>query len=298
ALDMLTSQQSCWAGEEKAALVASGKAWAAKRVRGLYVDALCGLAECDLKGDKKDAQKALERCEEALQQELFSPEALCLKGMALARLGCFAEAQAVLSQGFSLASQCCARSAADAHAVLEEVAPLADEERLLKKVQKLREDGSCHVREGRYGDAAWSYEDGLRALWGKDELSSDELEVRARRKAEGLWPQLRAAEAAILTNLSLCCLHGQSPEWPPTPARAVELCWLALAYDPEQVEALVRLSHGFRQLQRYEDAEAVLTKAAKLRPNDGAIRQELERVRCRVDEVANVVGPPPETSHT
>ncbi|CAE7660129.1 unnamed protein product, partial [Symbiodinium necroappetens] len=54
-----------------------------------------------------------------------------------------------------------ARSAPECQEVLEQLESFLDDEDLLQQVQKLRESGNEHVRQGRYADAAWCYEDCL-----------------------------------------------------------------------------------------------------------------------------------------
>ncbi|CAJ1435030.1 unnamed protein product [Effrenium voratum] len=63
------------------------------------------------------------------------------------------------------------------------------------------------------------------------------------------------------------------------------LCEIALAYNPEHVKAMRRMAHAFCALQRFEEAEATLTSAARLRPKDSALRQDLARVRRQVEGV-------------
>eukprot|EP00913_Durusdinium_trenchii_P004575 g4250.t1 len=236
----------------------------------------------------------------ALDQQRPSAEPSCLeallqRGLALLELGRPSAADHVLrerttgdrrhSEGLQAdGSAVLARSAPESQEVLDQLETYLKDEALLQQVQKLRETGNEHVRQGRYADASWCYEDCLQVLWGKDLIFPSEVKERAQRAVTGLWRQIRAAETAVLTNLSLCCLQGEV-DWAPSPERAMQLCEIALTYDPDHVKAMRRMAHAFMALQRYEDAEAVLTSAARKRPQDASLRQDLKRAQHRADEV-------------
>ncbi|CAK8996450.1 unnamed protein product [Durusdinium trenchii] len=212
-------------------------------------------------------------------------EALLQRGLALLELGRPSAADHVLREGLQAdGSAVLARSAPESQEVLDQLETYLKDEALLQQVQKLRETGNEHVRQGRYADASWCYEDCLQVLWGKDLIFPSEVKERAQRAVTGLWRQIRAAETAVLTNLSLCCLQGEV-DWAPSPERAMQLCEIALTYDPDHVKAMRRMAHAFMALQRYEDAEAVLTSAARKRPQDASLRQDLKRAQHRADEV-------------
>lgn len=274
-------------GRIRAELVASGKCLAVTRLRSLYAEALAGLAECCLKGQTPaKAQEALELAERAIGKDPGCLEALLQKGLALLELGRPSEAEGILQEGLHAeGSAVLARSAPECQEVLEQLESFLDDEDLLQQVQKLRESGNEHVRQGHYADAAWCYEDCLQVLWGRDLIYPSEVKERAKRQGTGLWRQLRTAETAVVTNLSLCCLQGQLPDWPPSPERAIQLCEIALAYDAGHVKAMRRMAHALCALHRYEEAEARLTQAARLRPKDVAIRQDLNRTRRQSEEV-------------
>ncbi|CAK9075019.1 unnamed protein product [Durusdinium trenchii] len=196
-------------------------------------------------------------------------EALLQRGLALLELGRPSAADHVLREGLQAdGSAVLARSAPESQEVLDQLETYLKDEALLQQVQKLRETGNEHVRQGRYADASWCYEDCLQVLWGKDLIFPSEVKERAQRAVTGLWRQIRAAETAVLTNLSLCCLQGEV-DWAPSPERAMQLCEIALTYDPDHVK----------------DAEAVLTSAARKRPQDASLRQDLKRAQHRADEV-------------
>eukprot|EP00435_Cladocopium_sp_Y103_P035696 s2096_g9.t1 len=248
---------------------------------------------------------AVVRC---CRQDPTCLEALLQKGLALLELGRPSEAEHILREGLQAnGSAVLARSAPEsqeAHSVLDQLETFLQDEALLQKVQNLRETGNEHVRQGQYEAAAWCYEDCLQAgrcgnalthsleksreiaevLWGKDLIFPSEVAERAKRPCTGLWRQLRSAETAVVTNLSLCCLQGQK-DWAPSPERAIQLCTIALTYDPEHVKAMRRMAHAYCAMHRYEDAEAILTSAVRQRPKDAALRQDLERARSQADDV-------------
>jgi len=273
-------------GPSRSQLVASSKSLVVLRLRSLCAEALAGLAECSLKGaNPPEGKAALAFAEEALNKDGTCLEALLQKGLALLELGRPSQAEEILKEGLQAnGSAVLARSAAESQEVLDQLESLLPDEELLQKVQTLRETGNEHVRQGRYEAAAWCYEDCLKVLWGKDLIFPSEVAERAKRPCTGLWRQIRAAETAVLTNLSLCCLQGQ-PDWAASPDRAIQLCEIALTYEPEQVKAMRRMGHAFSALNRYEEAEAVLTSAVRQRPKDATLRQDLQRARSCADDV-------------
>lgn len=284
--DLEASSEHWEDGTSRSQLVASGKCLVVLRLRGLCAEAMAGMAECSLKGETPpNGMAALTFAEQALKKDPTCLEALLQKGLALLELGRPSEAEHILQEGLQAnGSAVLARSAPESQEVLDQLETFLQDEALLQKVQKLRETGNEHVRQGQYEAAAWCYEDCLQVLWGKDLIFPSEVAERAKRPCTGLWRQIRSAETAVVTNLSLCCLQGQK-DWAPSPERAIQLCTIALTYDPEHVKAMRRMGHAYCALHHYEDAEAILTSAVRQRPKDAALRQDLERARSQADDV-------------
>lgn len=254
--DLEASSEHWEDGTSRSQLVASGKCLVVLRLRGLCAEAMAGMAECSLKGETPpNGMAALTFAEQALKKDPTCLEALLQKGLALLELGRPSEAEHILQEGLQAnGSAVLARSAPESQEVLDQLETFLQDEALLQKVQKLRETGNEHVRQGQYEAAAWCYEDCLQVLWGKDLIFPSEVAERAKRPCTGLWRQIRSAETAVVTNLSLCCLQGQK-DWAPSPERAIQLCTIALTYDPEHVKAMRRMGHAYCALHHYEDAE-------------------------------------------
>eukprot|EP00439_Symbiodinium_sp_Y106_P010671 s5313_g1.t1 len=110
----------------------------------------------------------------------------------LLELGRPSEAEGILQEGLHAeGSAVLARSAPECQEVLEQLESFLDDEDLLQQVQKLRESGNEHVRQGG-GDGRSC----------RDLIYPSEVKERAKRQGTGLWRQLRTAETAVVTNLS------------------------------------------------------------------------------------------------
>lgn len=153
-------------------------------------------------------------------------------------------------------------------------------ESLLTKAQAFREEGGDYFNERAIHCATSSYDSALQLLRPHQRRWQAKSETdTSLGEEEDLVARLRAAHLAVLTNLALCLLQGEPPEIPPEPDRALECCQQALYLDSNNLKALFRKGKALAALRRFGQAETAIFRAARLAPQDSAIRAELNRVR-------------------
>lgn len=155
-------------------------------------------------------------------------------------------------------------------------------EDLLAEVQRLREQGRAHFKQGEVRQATGCYEEAVELLG----LREDAWRGGGLREG-GAESGLCAAAVAVLANLAQCYLQGEplggaSQPWPavpPEPERALACCQEALDLEPRSCKALFRKGRALAELGRHAEAEAAFARAARLEPQQAEVRRAWEASR-------------------
>lgn len=147
--------------------------------------------------------------------------------------------------------------------------------------------GNAEFQAGNLQSAIKSYEQalqkiGVRMLSGPD-LPHDESAAAAIMEAgPELAARCKACRVPTQLNLALCCLRLEPCE----AGRALDLCESVLDEEPENPKAIYRKSKALAELDLLDEAEWELTRACKLMPKDAGVRQDLQKLRQRMREMA------------
>jgi tetratricopeptide (TPR) repeat protein len=137
----------------------------------------------------------------------------------------------------------------------------------------LKACGTAHLNRGEVSKAVvkyrtvFAYLDGL-VLPGES-MTQYSADVLSSAEAA----EVIALKNSVYLNLALCYLKlGRA-------AKVVEVCDKALALDAGQAKACFRKGSALISLKRFDEAKSSLLEAARLAPQDRAVRSELERWR-------------------
>ena len=138
---------------------------------------------------------------------------------------------------------------------------------------ELKASGTALLERGEVAKAVvkyrtvFAYVDGL--VQPGDSMTQYSAEVLSSAEAA----EVSALKNSVYLNLALCYLKlGKA-------AKVVEVCDKALALDAAQAKACFRKGSALISLKRFDEAKSSLLEAARLAPQDRAVRSELERWR-------------------
>eukprot|EP01102_Stenamoeba_stenopodia_P001019 TRINITY_DN10916_c0_g1_i1.p1 TRINITY_DN10916_c0_g1~~TRINITY_DN10916_c0_g1_i1.p1 ORF type:complete len:532 (-),score=120.86 TRINITY_DN10916_c0_g1_i1:218-1813(-) len=131
----------------------------------------------------------------------------------------------------------------------------------LERVKRTKDEGNSRFKEGKLSEAQLLY--------------SNAFEECLRLETK-LIKDFKSLKLALLLNLSITTLKMEQPNSKEKAMEALKYADAALRLDPNGVKPLYRRAQALMAMERIEEAQADLIKAAQLDPTDGAIRRELE----------------------
>jgi len=143
---------------------------------------------------------------------------------------------------------------------LEDQTDVKTPEDMLKAANVIKGVGNDYFKKNDYQTAAKKYEKSLSYLPESVELNEEQKK------------QFEAAQLPCYLNLAACHLHLKQYE------QAIQNCDAALAIQPNEVKALFRKGQALAEMKEWSESLKTLHAAAKLDPQNKAIRNEITRV--------------------